>query len=98
MFKSHFIRGNLEEKAYFKKYSNNLTKVKALAKKNPFANKLKNHQGDPKNMGHAAFIASTNKEKRQNVRQICLTLVIALLTLLIKLVFSTNFSAQLAKI
>ena len=50
MFKFHFIRGRLiwKKKLFLKKYSNKLTKVKALAKKNYFANELKNHLGDPK--------------------------------------------------
>ena len=48
MFKTHFLFGNASQKLFFKRYSNKLTKIKALSKRSYFKSKLQNHQGDAK--------------------------------------------------
>ena len=46
MFKTHFLFDNASQKLFFKRYSNKLTKIKAMTKRS----KLQNHQGDAKKM------------------------------------------------
>ena len=48
MFKSHFINGNQSNKTYFKKYSNELAKIKAMSKKLYHSTKLQESQSDPR--------------------------------------------------
>ena len=48
MFKTHFLYGNASQKLFFKRYSNKLTKIKAMSKRSYFKSKLQNHQGDAK--------------------------------------------------
>ena len=48
MFKTHFLYGNVSQKLFFKRYSNKLTKVKAMSKRSYFKSELQNHQGDAK--------------------------------------------------
>ena len=48
MFKTHFLYGNASQKLFFKRYSNKLTKIKAMSKRSYFKSKLQNHQGDTK--------------------------------------------------
>ena len=40
MFRSHFINGNVNEKRFFRKYTNILTKLKALSKKIYFRSEI----------------------------------------------------------
>ena len=48
MSKPYFIDGNETQKYLFKRYSNVLTKVKALSKKNYFKKEVDDHSSDPK--------------------------------------------------
>ena len=48
VFKTHFLYGNASQKLFFKRYSNKLTKIKAMFKRSYFKSKLQNHQGDAK--------------------------------------------------
>ena len=48
MFKTHFLYGNASEKLFFERYSNKLTKIKAISKRSCFKSALQNHQGDVK--------------------------------------------------
>ena len=48
MFKTHFLYGNASQKLFFKRYSNKLTKIKAISKRSYFKAELQNHQGDTK--------------------------------------------------
>ena len=48
VFKTHFLYGNASQKLFFKRYSNKLTKIKAMFKRSYFKSKLQNHQGDVK--------------------------------------------------
>ena len=45
--KSHFINGNQSNNTYFKKYSNKLTKIKAISKQLYHSTKLQESQNDP---------------------------------------------------
>ena len=47
MFKSHYIRGDEAMKLEYKKFADNLTKIKTLAKKQYYANELENSRGNP---------------------------------------------------
>ena len=47
MCKSHYIRGDEATKLEYKKFANNLTKMKTLAKKKYYANELENSRGNP---------------------------------------------------
>ena len=59
MFKTHFLHGNASQKLFFKRYSNKLTKIKAMSKRSYFKSKLQNHQGDAKkDMGNFTKITS----------------------------------------
>ena len=51
MFKPCFINGNQTQKFLFKKFSNMLTKIKAIAKNNYFKKELKDLAGEPKKLG-----------------------------------------------
>ena len=46
-YKSHYIRGDEAMKLKYKKFANNLTKMKTLAKKQHHANELENIRGNP---------------------------------------------------
>ena len=48
MFKSHFINGNDFQKHRFKKYSNTLTKIKALSKKRYYKSEFDENFGNPR--------------------------------------------------
>ena len=48
MFKSHFLEGDAVKKSFFKKYTNKLTKLKALSKKLYYSKELKNNQNNPR--------------------------------------------------
>ena len=48
MFKSHFLEGDPVKRSFFKKYTNKLTKLKALSKKLYYSKELKNNQNDPR--------------------------------------------------
>ena len=48
MFKTHFLADDEKKKMLFKKYSNILTKIKSLSKKNYFTTKIKEEQYDPR--------------------------------------------------
>ena len=50
MFKSHFLKGDTEKKSFFKKYTNKLTKIKALSKKLYFSSEINNNQNDPRKL------------------------------------------------
>lgn len=48
LFKSHFSRGDDLQKAYYKAYSNKLTKIKTLSKKTYFEKELQNNSSNPR--------------------------------------------------
>ena len=48
LHKTHYIFGSINEKLYYKKYSNLLTKVKNLAKKLYYHQKLGDYSDNPK--------------------------------------------------
>ena len=48
LFKNTYLNGNSTQKAFFKKYSNKLTKIKSFAKKLYFKKQLSENSGDPK--------------------------------------------------
>ena len=48
MIKSHFLEGVAVKKSFFKKYTNKLTKLKALSKKSYYSKELKNNQNHPR--------------------------------------------------
>ena len=48
MYKSHYIRGDEAMKLEYKKFANNVTKMKTLAKKRYYANELENSRGNPR--------------------------------------------------
>ena len=48
MFKTHFLYGNASQKLFLKRYSNKLTKIKAMSKRSYIKSKLQNHQSDAK--------------------------------------------------
>ena len=50
MFKSHFLNGNESNKTCFKKYSNKLTKIKAMSKQLYYLTKLQQSQNEPRGM------------------------------------------------
>ena len=47
MYKSHFIKGNKAMKLEYKRFANNLTKMKTLADKQYYAYELKNSKINP---------------------------------------------------
>ena len=50
MYKSHYIKGDEAIKLEYKKFANNLTKMKTLAKKQYYANELENSRGNLRKM------------------------------------------------
>lgn len=46
LYITHFLKGNTEQKSYYKKYANKLNKVKAAAKKKYYEEELKHSQND----------------------------------------------------
>ena len=63
MFKSHFLKGDPEKKSFFKKYTNKLTKIKALSKKLYFSSEINNNQNDPRKLWKVirSALPSTNR-------------------------------------
>ena len=66
MFKTHYINGNLNNKSYFKKYSNKLTKIKALSKKLFFTNKLQENHNNPREMWNVIRSTLPNGSKHSS--------------------------------
>ena len=53
LHKTHFLNGNPEQKIFYKKFSNKMTKMKTRAKHLYYENELLNHRGNQKkNLGN----------------------------------------------
>ena len=50
LYKSHYLDGSGEERSYYKRYANLLTKIKSAAKKSYFGTQLKLHSNNPAKM------------------------------------------------
>ena len=48
LYKSHYLKGSINEKKFYKRYSNLLTKLKTTSKKYYFENQLKSASSNPK--------------------------------------------------
>jgi len=64
MYKTHFLQGDLAQKAEYKKFSNMLTKLKTDAKRNYFDNQLKYTKVMLKNVGIAPFVTAFKTSKQ----------------------------------
>jgi len=67
MYKTHFLQGDLAQKAEYKKFSNMLTKLKTNAKLNYFDNQLKIYQGVAKKTWE--LLRSLPPSKRKTSKQ-----------------------------
>ena len=67
LYKSHYLNGSGEERSYYKRYANLLTKIKSAAKKSYFGTQLKLHSNNPAKMWKTLRELLPSKKQHSNL-------------------------------